>query len=541
MLDIKLQLEDLENIEGIYSDFETELEFTINTLEEAIKYMEEELSGKYKEKFIEIFQEQINQISEYRESTSELHKFVSDVIEDINDTVSVENKQIYFKYDEKQFKKLVDNAEEQLDSNSYDYKRMVEMSYGFEDWYKSQENKISIHIDSNQRLISQTASSIEEGLRLHDDKKVLNHNYKVIKMLDNTLQNIKFDAEIEMLQGIQKKLNKLSLLNEYNNLVPFSGFNVVNTAIHSELAVSFVKKMNNNLSFEDFADLYASLAINYDGKRFKMTADVYGVKNAFIRLQELGYTRDQAIIAFSIVNMQHISVDSYEDYTKYLYNQLNSMYSFEEVEIVKSYYLENEKNLKELYVKVFLTKDIDIAHMMLAISVQLDNKPKGLILEIGLNGYRDEYYAWKGDVESGRMDKDDIKADINAFVIANIYSENRRFNSEDAINYINAVNDGTLNPTDEFLKIYGDGDIEKGYNEVIKQLNDTTSGTVVINEGMKKGAISELYDALPLEFLKFENYFSDNEAVKTSYNEFTDYMKTTSSVNGLSSPQELYD
>lgn len=541
MLDIKLQLEDLENIEGIYSDFETELEFTINTLEEAIKYMEEELSGKYKDKFIEIFQEQINQISEYRESTSELHKFVSDVIEDINDTVSVENKQIYFKYDEKQFKKLVDNAEEQLDSNSYDYKRMVEMSYGFEDWYKSQENKISIHIDSNQRLISQTASSIEEGLRLHDDKKVLNHNYKVIKMLDNTLQNIKFDAEIEMLQGIQKKLNKLSLLNEYNNLVPFSGFNVVNTAIHSELAVSFVKKMNNNLSFEDFADLYASLAINYDGKRFKMTADVYGVKNAFIRLQELGYTRDQAIIAFSIVNMQHISVDSYEDYTKYLYNQLNSMYSFEEVEIVKSYYLENEKNLKELYVKVSQTKDIDIAHMMLAISVQLDNKPKGLILEIGLNGYRDEYYAWKGDVESGRMDKDDIKADINAFVIANIYSENRRFNSEDAINYINAVNDGTLNPTDEFLKIYGDGDIEKGYNEVIKQLNDTTSGTVVINEGMKKGAISELYDALPFEFLKFENYFSNNEAVKTSYNEFTDYMKTTSSVNGLSSPQELYD
>lgn len=541
MLDVKLQLEDLEDIERIYSDFETELEFTINTLEEAIEYMEEELSGKYKDKFIELFQEQINQISEYRESTSELHKFVSDVIEDINDTVSVENKQIYFKYDEKQFKKLVDNAEEQLDSNSYDYKRMVEMSYGFEEWYKSQQNKISIHIDSNQRLISQTASSIEEGLRLHDDKKVLNHNYNVIKKLDNALQNIKFDAEIEELQNVQRNLNKLSLLNEYNNLMPFSGFNVVNTAIHSELAVSFVKKRNNDFSFEDFADLYASLAINYDGKRFKMTADVYGVKNALIRLQELGYTRDQAIIAFSIVNMQHISVASYEDYTKYLYNQLNSMYSSEEVEIVKSYYLENEKNLKELYVKISQTKDIDFAHMMLAVSVQLDNKPKGLILEIGLNGYRDEYYAWKGDVESGRMDKDDIKADINAFVIANIYSENSRFNSEDAINYINAVNDGTLNPTDEFLKIYGNGDIEKGYNEIIKQLNDTTSGTVVINEGMKKGAISELYDALPFKFLKFENYFSDNEAVKNSYNEFTDYMKTTSSVNDLSSRQELYD
>ncbi|WOO88808.1 hypothetical protein R2F61_07985 [Mollicutes bacterium LVI A0078] len=133
MLDIKLRMEDLEDIEEIYSDFEMELGFTVDTLEEAIDYMEDELSGKYKEKFIEIFQEQIKQINEYRESAAELYKFVSTVIEDINDSVDIENEQICFEYDEELFKKLVDNAEELLDSNSYDYKRIVEMSYGFED------------------------------------------------------------------------------------------------------------------------------------------------------------------------------------------------------------------------------------------------------------------------------------------------------------------------------------------------------------------------------------------------------------------------
>lgn len=463
------------------------------------------------------------------------------IIEDINDTVDIENEQICFEYDEELFKKLVDNAEELLDSSSYDYKRIVEMSYGFEDWYNSQQSKLSIHIDSNETLISQTASSIEEGLRLHDDKKVLNHNYNVIKKLDNKLQNIDFDKEIEELQNVQKKLNKLDFLNEYPNLSCFNGFSTLNITLDSKSITSFLSETNTDFSFEDFADLFASLSINYDGKRFKITSDVYGVKNAFIRLQELGYSQDQAIIAFSIVNMQHISVTSYEEYTEYLFAQLSNMYSDEEIDIIKSYYMENEKNLKELYIKVSKTKDIDLAHMMLAISVQLDNKPKGLILELGLNGYRDEYYAWKGDVESGRMDTDDIKADINAFVIANIYVESGHFNYQDATSYINAINEGTLNPTDEFLKIYGNGDIEKGYDNIINQLNDTTSGTIVINEGMKKGAISELYDVLPLESLKFENYFSDNQAVKDSYDDFTDYLKTTSSVDNLSSSKELYD
>lgn len=224
MLDIKLRMEDLEDIKEIYSDFEMELGFTVDTLEEAIEYMKDELNGKYKDKFIEIFQEQISQINEYRESAAELYKFVSTVIEDINDTVDIENEQICFEYDEELFKKLVDNAEELLDSSSYDYKRIVEMSCGFEDWYNSEQNKLSIHIDSNKTLISQTSSSIEERLRLHDDKKVLNHNYNVIKNLDNKLKNINFNKEIEELHELQTGLNKLELLNEYVGVQSFNGF-----------------------------------------------------------------------------------------------------------------------------------------------------------------------------------------------------------------------------------------------------------------------------------------------------------------------------
>ncbi len=252
MLDIKLRMEDLEEIEDIYSDFEMELGFTIDTLEEAIEYMEDELSGKYKEKFIEIFQEQINQLTEYRECAIELYNFVSTVIEDINGTVDIEDEQICFEYDEELFKKLVDNAEELLDSKSYDYKRIIEMSYGFEDWYNKEQNKLSIHIDSNKTLISQTASSIEEGLRLHDDKKVLNHNYNVIKKLDNRLQDIKFDREIEEFEEMKKKLNKLELLNEYSSLGEVPSFNLITTIISDfdSIVSTISKKISTKINLD---------------------------------------------------------------------------------------------------------------------------------------------------------------------------------------------------------------------------------------------------------------------------------------------------
>ncbi len=231
MLDIKLRIEDLEDIADIYADFEAKLGYTVDKLEEAIEYMDDELSGKYKEKFIDIFEQQINETNNFRESAIKLHKFVTDVIDDVNDTVDVDNEQIYFEYDEEQFKKLVDKVEEQLDSNSYEYKRISQMSSGFEEWYKSEQRKLSIHIDSNQTLISQTASSVEEGLRLHDDKKVLNYNYKVMKKLDNALQDINFDDEIAKLQEVHKKLNKLELLNEYSSLDEVLSFDPITTSI----------------------------------------------------------------------------------------------------------------------------------------------------------------------------------------------------------------------------------------------------------------------------------------------------------------------
>lgn len=109
-----------------------------------------------------------------------------------------------------------------------------------------------------------------------------------------------------------------------------------------------------------------------------------------------------------------------------------------------------------------------------------------------------------------------------------------------AVNFINEVNNSKLNPMVEFLNICRNNNIEDCHDNVINQLNDTKVRTGIINGGMKKGAISELYDILPLESLKFENYFSENTNVKSSYNKFTDYLKTTYSMNNLSSRKELY-
>lgn len=243
MLDVKIRMEDLEDIVDIYADFEVELGYTVDTLEEAIEYMEDELSGKYKEKFIEIFKQQVNEINNFRENVIELHKLIIDVIDHVNHIVNVDNEQIYFEYDEEQFKKLVDRTEEQLDSNSYEYKRISQMSYGFERWYSSEQRKINIHIDNNQTLIPQTTSSIEKGLRIHDDKKVLHHNYKVMQKLDNALQDINFDDEIEKLQEVHKKLNKLELLNEYRTLAEVPTFDPISTSISNlDAIVSIISK-----------------------------------------------------------------------------------------------------------------------------------------------------------------------------------------------------------------------------------------------------------------------------------------------------------
>ncbi len=218
----------------------------------------------------------------------------------------------------------------------------------------------------------------------------------------------------------------------------------------------------------------------------------------------------------------------------------NGIYSSEQCDYLLDWYEKNYIYCENLFENIAPYKDVDLSHMMLAISVQLDNIPKGLVLELGLNGYRDEYFSWKGDVDSGRMGIDDIKADINAFVISSMYIENDHFNIEDAQQYILDVENGTLNPVDQFLKIYGDGDIQKGYDEVISQLNDTTSGTVVINEGTKKGAVTEIIDVIPWESLKFENYFSNNQGVQNSYVEFTNYLYENSSVNIEEPEEQIY-
>lgn len=263
MLGVKVSIEELEEASDIYADFESELEYTIKCLEEAIEYVEDELSGQYTEKLVEILEQQISEINAYKEVVVELSEFIINIIDDINDTVDIESEARYFKYDEEQFVELVNNVEELLKSNSYDYKRIVQMSYSFEDWYNSEKNKLDIRIDSNKTLVSQTTSSYFEGTKLPDDRKVLNHNYKVMKKLDNVLQDIKFENEIEELQSIHKKLNKLELLNEYIVLDEVPNFEPITVSIPSvESIVSQIAKIDSETSSLEALDKRRIYKIN---------------------------------------------------------------------------------------------------------------------------------------------------------------------------------------------------------------------------------------------------------------------------------------
>lgn len=536
-----------DHIEGFIREsqlLEAAIDEIVSKIATSTNEITESNNGKLIVKFAEISDEQIQELNKLKATIENLQQVILNYTSEFR-SIDLE-KRPYNRYE--------------LDLNTKPYLETLS-NYIQNINYQQHDNKLENEIDEYQRKVREfryvdSSINVEIDYPNNEDMKyyirqkqneieeqiaAFQYNYAVYEEVEFAIRsiviNLESDINYRLICAIStfERLTNLELNFDFSMPKSFSTHPTTNFT-------------ENDFNFEDFSNLIASLSINYDAKRFKLTSDVYGVEKAIKKLLELGYSEDQALTIFSIVNMQHVNKNTFEEYYEYIKNQLEGekgmvekgTYTKEQSEYILSWYQKNYDFNEKLYNKVVQYKNLDLSHMMIAISAQLDNKPKGLLLEIGLNGYRDEYFSWKGDVESGNMDEDDIRANINAFVIANMYKENGHFNQDDAMQYISDVQTGKINPVDEFLKIYGDGDIIAGYEEVVNELNDTTSGTVVINAGMPEGVLTEVIDIIPWDYLKYENYFADNIEVQNAYAGFIYYLKNNSSIKISDYEKEIY-
>ena len=90
----------------------------------------------------------------------------------------------------------------------------------------------------------------------------------------------------------------------------------------------------------------------------------------------------------------------------------------------------------------------------------------------------DALIGYKGDIYSGKMNIDDIKSDISAYNLYYRMKNSKNGRIWDTMTEYNAgVENGSINESQEFLARFGNGDPEKGMEELKKEINRETKGT----------------------------------------------------------------
>ncbi|MGX7417869.1 T7SS effector LXG polymorphic toxin [Carnobacterium gallinarum] len=158
---------------------------------------------------------------------------------------------------------------------------------------------------------------------------------------------------------------------------------------------------------------------------WEISAGVYNTDELMEQLQLIGYTKEDA--AYFISDIIQKIYDS---------NQLNNDY----VHLVGSLaVILNKSTLQQL-------------------------GSTGSAPDSMLQGYYKELATQSGDIASGSLSREDIRADIDALVISEYLRVNPSQNIIDVTHeyYLN-IESNKINRAEELLKIYGNGDIELGY------------------------------------------------------------------------------
>ena len=143
----------------------------------------------------------------------------------------------------------------------------------------------------------------------------------------------------------------------------------------------------------------------------------------------------------------------------------------------------------------------DFAHECAILAIMSSNT--GAKVAAGLLDSPDALVGYKGDVYSGSMGMDDMKSDVAA---VNIYYRMKLDSSKEEdffqqmINYNIGSKDASINEAEEFLEHYGNGDVEKGLENLKKEMNRESIGTDKLSKGVDLEKIEDNKDKF-IDFL----------------------------------------
>lgn len=138
----------------------------------------------------------------------------------------------------------------------------------------------------------------------------------------------------------------------------------------------------------------------------------------------------------------------------------------------------------------------DFAHEMAVYAGYFNSaKPHREILDMGIVqlilGDMETLNSYEGDVYSGKMWEDDMNTDMDALNIYNLYTEAEGQDFLEVMSeYNQAVLNRKINRAEQFLKNLGDGDAEKGLENLKRDLDYGGVGGVAIKLGNKSSAIA---------------------------------------------------
>lgn len=155
----------------------------------------------------------------------------------------------------------------------------------------------------------------------------------------------------------------------------------------------------------------------------------------------------------------------------------------------------------------------DFAHECAIIATM--SNPGFIKAAADLNDNMDALIGYKGDVYSGSMKKDDIYSDITAFNLYNCMKGSDGDIMGAMAEYYRGIQDGSINEARVFLEAYGNGDAEKGMENLIKELDNETAATWKVSGGKAHiwgGGVSKEKIATTRE--DFLNYLTEQTGIE---------------------------
>lgn len=248
----------------------------------------------------------------------------------------------------------------------------------------------------------------------------------------------------------------------------------------------------------------AGLCINYSGSatRWKLSG-LPSTKEAINYFKEIGLRTQEISDLFALINKQHSDNNNFE-------TMLGNQIKKDEKIILGEDFLYS-KNFDYDYKKGTM-QDKDFAHELVQYAIFSSNTL--FVKKIGhIIGDYNNLISYKGDVFSTRMEKDDMNSDLDAINIYNLFIDSNNSFLDIMTKYNNQIINNDINRAEEFLKYFGNGNVDKGLEYVEKDLSTFDIGSHYIYCG--SSIITDL----------FSNHFIDEEDVKNKRQEFLEYLR----------------